>query len=637
MKKPKISIIVPVYNVEKYIEKCLKSLINQTYDNIEIIVVNDCSTDDSEKVIKKVIQNKKNIKYIKNKVNSGLSFTRNVALDNCTGDFISYIDSDDYIPLDFYEKMVNVINKEKSDIVICDINIVYENEKTEQRTYCGGKDNIDFIDNGLAASACNKIFKKEIMQRNKFSVGKVNEDLAVVLPAIINAKKVSYCEDTVYNYIQRDNSIQNSSFSEKRFDIFYGVKLTLDRIKNIKNYEEYKQLIVFHQIIMLFIYVIPKEPSFFKRVKWLRRFNKLSKNYDIRNNKNLWQFLENQPKKSKYYYKLLFKLNCDGFSFLSSLLISMFNIYRKNFRKNIIKQNITINDLINLSEKQKRMKNNNVSISVVVPNYNYEKFLYQRLYSILYQKVKIDEIIILDDCSKDNSRQLINNIYDNLKDIINIRKVYNKENSGSAFKQWKKGFELAKGDYVWIAEADDYCDKNLLNELIKPIKDNKDIYISYADTAFINAEGKIILKSIVPEIDIMKTGHWNENFIDDGKEEYKNYSFLNCTLANVSSCIIKKDNYEEEFKLSGNYKQAGDWLLYVNIMRKGKIAYCNKPLNYYRMHGNNVSSTFKKEAHLNEIKKIHEYYRNNYGLNKFQEAEIEKRYKFLKEVWKLGD
>ena len=637
MNKPKISIIVPVYNVEKYVKKCIESLLNQTYRNLEIIIVNDSSTDNSEKVIKKVINNKKNVKYIKNKVNSGLSFTRNTALENASGDYVSYIDSDDYVPSDFYEKMVDIICKEKSDIVICDINIIYENENTEQRVYCGGIKKIDFIDNGLAASACNKIFKKEIMQKNKFSVGKVNEDLAVVLPAIINSNKVSYCEDTVYNYIQRDNSIQNSSFSEKRFDIFYGVKLTLDRIKNVKEYEAFKELIVFHQIIVLFIYVIPKEPLFFKRVKWLRKFRILSKEYNIRSNKNFWHFLDTQPRMSKYYYKTISKLNCSGFSILSSLLISLLNIYKRYFKKNIIKKNITIENLIKLSKKQNKMKSSDISISVVIPNYNYEKYLYQRLYSVLNQKVKINEIIILDDCSKDNSRKLIDILYDNLKDYINIKKVYNEENSGSAFKQWKKGFELAKSDYVWIAEADDYCDSKLLVELIKPIKDNKDIYISYADTSFVDAQGKVMLKSIVPEIDIMKTGHWNNNYVNDGIDEYTNYSFLNCTLANVSSCIIKKDNYEKEFKLSGNYKQAGDWLLYVNIMRKGKISYYNKALNYYRVHGNNVSSTMKKEAHLKEIKSIHDYYRKNFGLNEFQENEIKKRYEFLKDVWKLGD
>ena len=637
MKNEKISIIVPVYNVENYVEKCLDSLMNQTYKNIEIIIVNDCSTDDSELVIKKKIKDTNYIKYIKNEVNSGLSFSRNTGLKNATGEYISYIDSDDYIPIDFYEQMMKTRGKDNSDIVICDINIVDESGNTIQKTYCGGKKKIDFIDNGLAASACNKIFKKEIMEKYEFSVGKVNEDLAVVLPAIIHAKKVSYCKNTCYYYIQRNSSIQNSSFSGKRFDIFYGVKLTLERIEGVEDYSLYKQLIIYHQLIMLFIYVIPKEESFKKRLKWLKKFNELSLSYSIRQNPNYWRFLEKQPIKSRYYYKLLFKLNCNKMYLFSNLLIEIMNLYKYKLKKRLIKKDISLDDLILAAKRQKGMKNQPVTISVIIPNYNYAKFLYQRLYSILNQTQKINEIIILDDCSMDNSRELIDKTVLELEPYISIKKVYNEKNSGSAFKQWEKGFSLAKSDYVWIAEADDYCEFNLLKRLVKPILKNNEIIISYADTAFIDKDGRIILNSINPEIDIMKTNHWKDNFVNSGKDEYEKYAFLNCTIANVSSCIIKNDDYTSEFNLSSKYHQAGDWLFYVNIMMRGQIAYTAKALNYYRVHGNNVSSTMKHDAHLKEIESIHEYFEKEFGLNKFQKKQIEKRYKFLKDTWDLKD
>ena len=100
----KISVIVAVYNTEKYVEKCLNALLNQTYQNLEIIVVEDGSTDNSKEVLKKYADNKK-IKIIYNKKNSGLSYSRNVGLENATGDYIGYIDSDDYVYLDYYEKL----------------------------------------------------------------------------------------------------------------------------------------------------------------------------------------------------------------------------------------------------------------------------------------------------------------------------------------------------------------------------------------------------------------------------------------------------------------------------------------------------------------------------------------------------
>lgn len=634
---PKISVIVPVYNVEKYVGKCLDSLFNQTYKNIEIIIVDDCSTDNSKKIVEEKIKDHKNVVFFGNTKNSGLAYTRNIALERSTGDYIGYIDSDDYIPTDYYESLMNTIKKEKAEIAICDINIIYEETGQINRTSCGSPKNkkIDFINTGLAASACNKLFKKESIAKYKFPVGKVNEDLSVVIPTIIYASKVAYNSETSYNYIQRNNSIQNSSFNEKKFDIFYGVEETLKKIENTKDYEEYKNIIIYQQLIMLLIYAIPKEKSLLKRAKWLKKFYHLSKKYNISKNYFLCMFLEKQGTKHKLYYKSILTLNCIGLSLISSLIISIYNAYKKIFITPVIKKNISINDLIELAKKQKSMEKSKISISVIIPNYNYEKFIYQRLYSVLLQEVKINELIILDDCSSDNSRELIDGIVDKLKNYIDIKKIYNDKNSGSAFKQWEKGFEIASSDYVWIAEADDYCDKLFLKKAIKPIISNDNIIISYTDTAFIDIVGKVITKSIKSEIDIMKTGHWNSNYINSGKEEFNKYTFLNCTIANVSSAIIKRGNYKEYFKLITNYKQAGDWLFYVNIMQLGNIAYYNKPLNYYRVHGSNVSSVTKKEAHLKEIEKIHNYYEKNYNLNKGQKMEIEKRYKFLKKAWKL--
>ena len=636
MENKKISVIVPVYNVEKYVGKCLDCLVNQTYDNLEIVVVNDCATDNSEEVIKPYVNKYKNVVYVKNEKNSGLSFSRNNGLKHSTGDYIGYIDSDDYVPEDYYECLMKTIVKEKAEIAICDINIVYEKNNTSLRNACGTNKNrkLDFIANGLAASACNKLFKRENISEYEFEVGKVNEDIAVVIPTIVHAKKVAYCDSTYYNYIQRDNSIQNSSISDKRFDIFYGVDQTLNRIKGCREFEKYKEAIVYEQLIMLFIYVLPKEPKYSRRVHLLKKYNELAKKYNIRQNRLLWRFLDGQGTKHKYYYKLLLKLNCSGFYRSASLLVSMYKIFKEKIVKPVIVEDITMESVIELAKKQQKMKET-ISLSVAIPNYNYEKYLLQRLYSILSQKIKICEIIILDDCSKDDSRKLIDEIVKKLEPYINIKKNYNETNSGSAFKQWEKGVNLASCEYVWIAEADDYCEPDMLKELVKPIKKDKDVVISFCDTAFIDSEGFITYKSIVPEIDIMKTGHFDHSYINDGADEYNNYTFLNNSIANVSSSIIKKDDYEKEFKVAGTYKQCGDWVFYVDVMQKGKIAYSSKTYNYYRVHGNNVSSVTKKKDHMKEMQRVHAYFEKKYGLNKEQKKQINKRNKFLKKVWEL--
>jgi len=162
---------------------------------------------------------------------------------------------------------------------------------------------------------------------------------------------------------------------------------------------------------------------------------------------------------------------------------------------------------------------------------------------------------------------------------------------------------------------------------------NQNIVISYCDTAFINTIGEIILKSIKSEIDIQKTGHWDKSYINSGLNEIENYSFLNCTIANVSSCLIKKGDYSQCLKESGNYKQAGDWLFYVKVMKNGKISYSNKICNFYRVHGNNVSSTMNHRKHIDEIIKIHHYNLENFKLSKKHEDKMKNRIEFLKKAW----
>ena len=637
MESPMVSIIIPIYNVEKYLGTCVESILKQTYSNIEIVVINDCSTDGSLKILKKYAKKYDNMILIENKENKGLSYSRNVGLEKATGKYIGYIDSDDYVDSTYYEQMMKAIKKEKSEIAIADMKIVYEDGSFPDYVSkgCNGEVNtLNIIKNGLAASACNKLFKREIIEKYKFSEGKLNEDLAVILPSIVAAKKISYVENNNYYYVQHTGSIQNSRFSDRRFDIFYGVELTLKRIKGCKNYAKISQAIIYEQLIVLLIYVIPKEKNLIRRHHILKKYNQLSKKYNIRKNQYFWKFLEEQGRKHAIYYKILFKLNCNGLYILADLWMLMYDVLRSLLKAKNVKTDANMDDLIEKAKEQSKL-NEKVSVSVVIPNYNYKRFLYQRLYSILSQKEKINEIIILDDCSTDDSRKEIDKIVDELEKYIDIKKVYNEKNSGSAFKQWEKGFSLAKSEYVWIAEADDYCSDKLLKQLVKPVVKNRDIIISYADTAFIDTVGNYLVKSIVPEIDILNTGHWNRNYVNNGKDEFNHYTYLNCTIANVSSCIIKNNNYSRFFKESGKFKQCGDWLLYANIMQLGDVAYSRQTLNYYRIHGSNVSSVTKKQAHMDEMKRVHGYFDEVYGLNKKQKENINKRYKILAKAWKL--
>lgn len=629
----KLSVIMCVYNTAPFLEKSLSSILNQTFSNFEFIIVNDSSTDESMNIINRFKNRFDNIKIIDNEKNMGTSYCRNIALDISEGEYISFIDSDDYVPNDYFEKMFLPLEKNDADLSLCDIRVEYEeNNWFELKKSCVGSVNsINIVNTGFSASACNKIFKKKVLTKYSFSEGKISEDLAVILPAIVNSLNVIYIEDTYYCYIQRRNSVQNSSFSDKKFDAFYGVELTLNRISGCIDYHNLEQAIVYNQLITLLFYSLCNEKSFFRRLKFLKKYSKLIQKYDILNNVYYIDFLSSLGKKHRLYYSVLVKLCIIRFCLMANIWIQLYKLLKKIFDKYVIKENIKINDLIIAAKRNSKLKERKKSISAVIPNYNYSRFLYQRIYSVLNQKIKISEIIILDDCSNDDSRDVIDQIVSRLKKYISIRKIYNKENSGSAFKQWALGFSTSKSDYVWIAEADDYCNQNFLKTLYKYLENN--VSLAYTNTSFIDKNGKVITKSIINLIDLMNTGHWNKSYIFNGEDEFNKYTFLNCTISNVSSCLIKRDDYCDILKTCGDYHQAGDWLFYSYLMHSGMVAYSKKRCNYYRVHGGNVSSVYDKKKHLDEIKNVHDYFKKNYGLNSFQMERIADRYNYLKDVW----
>ena len=648
MEKPQLTIIVPCYNVEKYVQKSINSILEQTYEPIKIIAIDDCSTDKTYSKIKD-IQTKypDKMTVYQNEGNKGLAYTRNKGIQLADSEYIGFIDSDDYIDKQYYEKLMGVLVKNEAEITIADMQLVDENGEPLGDVQRGiNLEETDIkkaaIDNGLAASACNKVFKKSLIKNYLFLEGKINEDICSVIPAVLHAKKLAYTNEVAYYYVQRNTSIQNSTFSEKRFDIFDSVELTFERIKDLKDVQAYQSIILYHQILMLYVFVITTLENIKDRQKYLKLFIKKEQNIKIEKQACVKRYLDTRGRWGRIYWKLVIGLLRLKSATLINCIITMGKQIVK-FKKKImdkegkcvIKENLGMEDLVKAAKEQKRKKESKLHISVVVPNYNYEKFLIERIYSILYQTEKISELIILDDCSKDNSRKLIDEIVENIKDYISVRKVYNEENSGIAFKQWQKGFKLAQGDYVWIAEADDYCDKHLMKALVKNIKKDKDIVISYADTSFIDKDGKIFLKSIEPEIDIRKTNHWKHSYINKGTDELNNYTFLNCTIANVSSTLIKKGNYDTFFDKAIQYRQSGDWVLYAHLMTLGDVAYVNKPLNNYRVHGNNITSTMKKQKHLEEIKRIHKGMEELTSITAWHKKEFQKRYDFLIKAWQL--
>lgn len=240
----KVSVIVPVYNVEKYLKQCLDSLVNQTLKDIEIIVVNDGSTDSSEDIIKEYVDKYKGIvKYYK-KENGGLSDARNYGLDYATGKYVGFVDSDDYVDINMFEKMYEKAKKDDSDIVECNFKWVYP-KKSKDDIGIKYKTKKEMIINARVM-ACNKIYKKELLDKNniRFTKGIRYEDVEFFYKLVPYVESISFVKDTFYYYIQRKDSIANNQ-NEKTADIFIALYNVLEYYKEKNLYDNYKEELEF--------------------------------------------------------------------------------------------------------------------------------------------------------------------------------------------------------------------------------------------------------------------------------------------------------------------------------------------------------------------------------------------------------
>lgn len=216
----KLSVIVPVYNVENYLNKCVDSILRQNYKNVEIILIDDGSTDKSSMICDDYKNKYTNIHVI-HKKNGGLSSARNAGLDVCTGDYISFIDSDDWIEQEMYNVMVNRAVDTNSDIVIAGRYRVDSNNNKVKETYMLYPELETFSNiKGLAylmsfrgydMSVCDKIFSKNVIKKIRFPEGKTCEDSFTTYKFFANANRIAYLEVPFYNYFFRDNSITRNS------------------------------------------------------------------------------------------------------------------------------------------------------------------------------------------------------------------------------------------------------------------------------------------------------------------------------------------------------------------------------------------------------------------------------------------
>lgn len=424
-----VSVIIPVYNVEQYLEKCLESVVHQTYENLEIICVNDCSPDKCAEILEKYAKQDSRIKIVNREKNGGLSAARNSGLDAATGEYVYFLDSDDWIDLDYIEKMVEAIEKSGCDIVF-NANIMTEEKdkasllKKIPRSWLNscfeGNDALD----KSQWSAWSHFYKRVFLEKNnlRFSEGYIYEDVLFQHMATYYANKVFIFFGSSYHYLIRENSIMaiKGNIIQKHIKIWRLVE------------EFYRQFCPLEELeIKLF------EPYIFIKI----------------NNEEEFESAKGFLLSLKEYLKQQYYLFTDFDRFVIKNIITSDSY--ATFKKKLGKFPLVMYTTREKLQRQKRIK-----VSVIVPVYNIEKYLEKCLNSICSQTLEDIEIICVNDCSPDNSLDILQEyaMNDNRIKIINLE-----ENQGLAVAR-NEGIKQARGEYIAFVDSDDaisldFCEK----------------------------------------------------------------------------------------------------------------------------------------------------------------------------------
>lgn len=265
----KVSIILPVYNVEKYLEKCLDSLVNQTFKDIEIIIINDGSTDNCKNIIDKYATKYNNLIKVITQKNQGLGAARNIGLKFATSDYIVFIDSDDYIQSNMVEEMYNKILQEQADVVICGNNVVNEQYELISKTFPNKYEVYDFNTQMIFGNPCvwNKIIKKVLLDDDSLSFRNNvwYEDIDFSFKLFLKSKKTCILHKNLYNYLLRQGSIMNSNNLRKNLDLIDAFNEIIMYAKRNncfnKYYNEIEFLVINHLYISCIVRILMNNNS----------------------------------------------------------------------------------------------------------------------------------------------------------------------------------------------------------------------------------------------------------------------------------------------------------------------------------------------------------------------------------------
>ncbi len=265
-------------------------------------------------------------------------------------------------------------------------------------------------------------------------------------------------------------------------------------------------------------------------------------------------------------------------------------------------------------------------ITAVLPNYNYASYLADRIKSIAAQTFPIEELLLLDDHSTDDSDSVIRTLMEEYRHTFpgGITYIRNEQNSG-VFQQWIRGATLAKGDLIWIAEADDSCLPKLQARLVQAFRYDPKVKIAYAQSALMNEKDEIYAENMKAHTYSISPGKWNFEGIFDARTEIETTLAIRNTIPNASATLIRKEAILEIPEEVFSYRVVGDWFAYLHIMQNGRVAFYPESLNLYRRHRNSVVAK-NYTTLMKEFYRIHQFLIEKYALSAYTIRAMKKEY-----------
>ncbi|SDD91643.1 Glycosyltransferase involved in cell wall bisynthesis [Paenibacillus sp. UNCCL117] len=601
---PKVSVVVAAYESERTIKKCIDSILNQTLSDIEIVVIDDGSKDNTLNILNDYKNKYSKIQVFSNNVNRGAGYTKNLGVSKCTGEYIGFVDSDDYLSEDYYKKMYDVIKKNNADIACVNIALVYP-QFTQTSFLLENNTYVDFnqikfnqkaeeiVLDGLiiaghwsAASASNKLFKSELIKKYSFYEGAC-DDVPAVIPVIACANKIVYIPELFYNYVQSENSLERSLDYKNRIDVANSYALTLSKLAELKVSDEYAMLL----FVQLCSYIETirniKDPSF--SFKILMSICEIIK--DLR-------FLQTDKNP---YLKQLFITHTDYNSF-----------YLVKFRRFLVDHDYaSLEEFILRGEETKTMYN--PLVSIIIPVYNGSNYMRDAIDSALYQTYNNIEVIVINDGSKDDGQT--EKIALSYGDKI---RYFRKENGGVA-SALNLGIEKMKGEYFsWLSHDDLYTNNKIENqiEILSKLEDKKTLVTG--GYVVVNSSGEYLY-----DVDPL-----NNHMIEDLENTV--YPLLRGAIHGCA-ILIHKSHFERVGIFNTNLPTTQDYDLFFRMLRGQKI-------HFHK--GLHVKSRVHDQQDSRKLVNVHVEECNQLWINMMKELTYEEKclidgseYSFYKNIY----